>query len=310
MVFYGSKSKRIYGGKYGGYARKSTYTRRYGRTKVSAAKKLTPKLIKQVKANIPETMYCDHVIKGIARAMQYSPTTSTVTAESTGWTNASYGTETSITTLNPSVQSLLSWLWYDPDSTVGTKDSRSYNVKNIMIKANITANTTENDDASGAKEEQGGEQLIGSATEARVKQYLRTTYRLVLVEDLNKYTTKTNYTWSDVFADEEYPNVTSTGQTEGVFSYRNVNTLSRYRVVSDRTVELSADNPSKVLSYYVPNPGRVRMDQEIIMDEYVRKPSKTYFFVWASCTNGILRGENLTVAYGPTVSWRTSYTDA
>lgn len=308
MVFYGTKSKRVYGGKYGGYARKSTYPNRYGRAKVSAAKKLTPKLIKQVKANIPETLYADHVIKGNGRAMTYSPTTGTCYAESTSWNNASYGSETTLTTVNPAVQSLLSWLWYDPDHTVGDHDTRSYNVKALNIKASIMANLKQNN--TGSTQDQNGEMYIEGGSETLKKQFMRTTYRIALVEDLNKYTTKTNYLWSDVFADEEYPNVSETGQTQGVFSYRNVNTLSRYRVVSDRTIELDADDPQKVLSFYISNPGRVRMDQEVDGDEYTRKPSKTYFFVWASHSNGLTEVNTLITANGPVISWRTSYTDA
>lgn len=73
--------------------------------------------------------------------------------------------------------------------------------------------------------------------------YLRTTYRFVIVKDLQVNSTDVNVTWPQVFD--------TTGQQAGVHSELNVDNMGRFVVLQDKLFTLDADQPQKTIPFMI-----------------------------------------------------------
>ena len=89
---------------------------------------------------------------------------------------------------------------------------------------------------------QGGEAL-GSATATSRADYLRTTYRFVIVKDLQVNSTDTRVAWHQVFD--------ATNSQAGVHSELNVDSMGRYIVLEDKTFTLDSNNPQKTCPFLI-----------------------------------------------------------
>ena len=89
---------------------------------------------------------------------------------------------------------------------------------------------------------QGGEAL-GSGSGANKMDYLRTSYRFVIVKDLQVNSTDTQITWPQVFD-------TTTLQA-GIHSELNVDNMGRFIVLEDKQFTLDADTPQKTLPFLI-----------------------------------------------------------
>jgi hypothetical protein len=99
--------------------------------------------------------------------------------------------------------------------------------------------------------EQGGEQVAQLAASDGLS-YLRTTYRFVIVKDLQVNSTDVNIGWHQVFD--------TSNQTAGVHSELNVDNMGRFVVLQDKIFTVDADSPQKTCRFVVngSNFGNVR----------------------------------------------------
>ena len=89
---------------------------------------------------------------------------------------------------------------------------------------------------------QGGEAL-GRAATANKMDYLRTTYRFVIVKDLQVNSTDGVVRWHTVFD--------TTNSQAGVHSELNVDNMGRFIVLEDKTFTLDANNPQKTYPFMI-----------------------------------------------------------
>lgn len=89
---------------------------------------------------------------------------------------------------------------------------------------------------------QGGEAYGGANTSPKLD-YLRTTYRMAIVKDLQVNSTDAQITWPQVFD--------TTGAQAGVHSELNVDNMGRFIVLEDKIFTLDADNPQKTCPFMI-----------------------------------------------------------
>ena len=90
--------------------------------------------------------------------------------------------------------------------------------------------------------EQGGEQVAQLATSDGLV-YLRTTFRFVIVKDLQVNSTDVNIGWHQVFD--------TSNQQAGVHSELNVDNMGRFVVLQDKIFTVDADSPQKTCRFVV-----------------------------------------------------------
>ena len=90
-------------------------------------------------------------------------------------------------------------------------------------------------DAAGAinKGGQGGESMIGGA--AAGTQHLRTSYRFMIVKDMQVNSTEAQVRWDQV--------MDTTGLQAGIHSELNVDNMGRFMVLEDRRFTVDANSP-------------------------------------------------------------------
>lgn len=81
-----------------------------------------------------------------------------------------------------------------------------------------------------------GEAVVDDVANTLI-QYLRTTYRVCIVRDLQVNSTATQVNWGDVFSNLD--------GTAGVHSELNIANMGRFRILMDKLVHLDADDPQK-----------------------------------------------------------------
>lgn len=89
---------------------------------------------------------------------------------------------------------------------------------------------------------QGGEALA-NASGARRQDYMRTTYRFVIVKDLQVNSADGVVRWHQVFD--------TTNQQAGVHAELNVDNMGRFIVLEDKMFTLDADTPQKTLPFLI-----------------------------------------------------------
>ena len=98
-------------------------------------------------------------------------------------------------------------------------------------------------DAGGAtnKGGQGGESMIGGA--AAGTQHLRTSYRFMIVKDMQVNSTDAQVRWDQV--------MDTTGMQAGIHSELNVDNMGRFVVLEDRRFTVDADSPQKTVPFKI-----------------------------------------------------------
>jgi len=93
-----------------------------------------------------------------------------------------------------------------------------------------------------ATKAQGGE-AFATATANPNDVYLRTTYRMVIVKDMQVNSTDAQITWPQVFD--------TTGTQAGVHSELNVDNMGRFIVLQDSTFVVDASSPQKTIPFMI-----------------------------------------------------------
>jgi len=128
---------------------------------------------------------------------------------------------------------------------------------------------------------QGGEVVVGTGSGVALgarQEYVRTTYRMVIVKDLQVNSVDQHVPWSYVFETDQ-------NLTAGVHSELSINNMGRFIVLEDKTFTLTADNPQKTCSFHISGSkiGPVRYNgagAEALTD-------KGLYMVYAAYTMGI-----------------------
>ena len=106
-------------------------------------------------------------------------------------------------------------------------------IKVNYVKGAFTFTAAQVDDDVSSS--QGGQIAVGE-TDTGVRQYLRTTFRFVIVKDLQVNGTDENVKWEQVF------------NLQGVHRELNINNMGRFIVLEDRVFTVDADTPQN--SYF------------------------------------------------------------
>ena len=80
-------------------------------------------------------------------------------------------------------------------------------------------------------------------------QYLRTSWRVVIVKDTQSNSTDPQITWDQVFTSGV---VKTNEEVGGINSELNIGNMGRFIILSDQVVELSAENPQKTVKFMIP----------------------------------------------------------
>lgn len=129
---------------------------------------------------------------------------------------------------------------------------------------------------SAAASNQGGESTVTTPTAAG-PQFLRTTFRMVIVKDLQVNSTDTNVTWQQVFD--------TTGLQAGVHAELNVDNMGRFIVLGDKIFTVDADEPQKTCPFMVngKDVGSVRYNGP----SDTALTDKGIYVVWAAFVYGV-----------------------
>lgn len=127
-------------------------------------------------------------------------------------------------------------------STGTTARTRIANkIKPIYYKGAFTFNAAYVNTAS--VKDQNGEAIV-SLTAGDKLSYLRTTYRMVIVKDLQVNSTDPQISWQQVFE-------TNTNLSAGVHSELNVDNMGRFVVLEDKYFTLDGETPQKTCPFMI-----------------------------------------------------------
>jgi len=101
--------------------------------------------------------------------------------------------------------------------------------------------------------DQSGESLATAANATLVQQYLRTTWRIVIVKDLQVNSVDPWIGWAAVFENSQITSggAMPIGEMGGIHSELNIANMGRFRVLSDRLVEVDAKCPQKTIRHLI-----------------------------------------------------------
>lgn len=105
--------------------------------------------------------------------------------------------------------------------------------------------------SSGATSgDMNGESIATPSTTTTIWQFLRTTWRVVIVKDLQVNSVQESVEWDDVF-ESNNGNGTSMGECGGVHAELKIANMGRFRIISDNFYKTDAVNPQVTVQYMV-----------------------------------------------------------
>ena len=124
--------------------------------------------------------------------------------------------------------------------------------------------------------DQNGEAVAFEGTSTT--DYLRTTFRMVIVKDLQVNSADTQVTWAQVFD--------TTGMQAGVHSELNVDNMGRFIVLEDKMFTLDGQNPQKTVPFMVrgSSMGSIRYNGPT----WSAVTDKGLYVVWAAFVMGVV----------------------
>lgn len=124
---------------------------------------------------------------------------------------------------------------------------------------------------------QGGEAIALESNNPR-EDYLRTTFRMAIVKDLQVNSADTQVTWAQVFD--------TTGMQAGVHSELNVDNMGRFIVLEDKMFTLDGQNPQKTVPFMIRggSMGSIRYNGPT----WTALADKGLYVVWAAFVMGVL----------------------
>lgn len=228
--------------------RRTRVARGYG----AARRRVTmPRFALQGFARDVEKKYFDTCIAGLAMEMKVGQTTNPVNIsggamwDSTGWRRYDFAGPGQILVNHRQPNNLLYSLpqGASANSRVGNK------IRPVYLKGVTTFTAATIADIR----DMGGEDVGDSNTSTDAEEYLRTTYRFVVVKDTMVNNPTPNVTWNDVFENRAQG-------MGGVHSDLLIANMGRFVVLEDKLIQLDAKNPQKTIKWSVTGSkiGRVR----------------------------------------------------
>ena len=255
----------------GAYGRKRTLTRRRrtcGFKKVSRPRFALSGFRKNVEKKYLDKTYQSDMNETLSGNIdQTTKTNNGVTVISNTWGQYTFGQQTAPVAVSNDVLKGLG-----TGTTARTRIGNKVKVK--YVKGAFTFNAAMIDTV--VLRPQGGEAFAALATASKRWDYLRTTYRMVIVKDLQVNSTDTFVRWHQVFD--------TSNQVGGIHSELNVDNMGRFIVLEDKTFTLDADTPQKTLPFLISGSsiGSVRYNgpnESALTD-------KGLFVVWAAFVMG------------------------
>lgn len=130
-------------------------------------------------------------------------------------------------------------------------------VKSIYMKGSITLTANQENNL----DDQGGEEIVNNTDNGL--QYLRTSWRVVIVKDTQSNSTDPQITWDQVFASGA---VKSNEEVGGINSELNIGNMGRFIILKDMRCELSAERPQATVPFFISGSsvGEVRYNNDTI----------------------------------------------
>ena len=193
-----------------------------------------------------------------------------VTYISSTWRTYSFGASgASVVTTNDMFKGLAT------GTTARTRIGNKVKVR--YVKGAFTFTAAVLGDGATAQRAQGGETLAAPAALAAAQSYLRTTYRMVIVKDMQVNSTEPQVTWAQVFD--------TTGLQAGVHAELNVDSMGRFAVLDDKIFTLDAETPQKTCTYTISGStiGSVRYNGP----SDTSLTDKGVYIIWAAFVMGV-----------------------
>jgi len=220
--------------------RRSNYSRgsRYGYKKTGSA--IKPRFATVGFSRNVEKKYFDKTYQANHSESQTGGTasgkSSGMTYISNTWGTYSFGASgSSVVTSNDMFKGLAT------GTTARTRIGNKIKVK--YVKGAFTFTAAVLGDGTTAQKAQGGETLAALPSLTAAQSYLRTTYRMVIVKDMQVNSGDPQVTWAQVFD--------TTNLQAGVHSELNVDNMGRFLVLEDKVFTLDAETPQKTCTYNI-----------------------------------------------------------
>lgn len=236
MVYYGrsSRARKSFGTKRrstGGRYRRSSY----GRKNVQRLRFATTGYARSVEKKYLDKTYISNSFEQATGAMLGGTQDSRgYTYISNAWGDYTFGQ------LNPGNAAVTSNDMLKGVETGTTARTRIGNkIKPVYLKGAFTFTAAEVN--TGTVHPMNGESIVADTAGGPARNYLRTSFRFVIVKDMQVNSSDTVVTWPMVFD--------TTNQQAGVHSELNVNNMGRFRVLQDRNFTLTGDTPQKTMKF-------------------------------------------------------------
>ena len=278
----------------GAYGRKRTLTRR--RRSCGFKKVLRPRFAMSGYRRNVEKKYFDKTLQAntdeilAGNENPWSRVCNGLTCVSSTWADYSFGGQKAPA---PVSNDLLKGL--DTGTTARTRIGNKVKVK--YVKGAFTFNAAMID--ASVLRPQGGEALGLPATAGPKADYLRTTYRFVIVKDLQVNSNDSVLRWHTVFDMEN--------QQAGIHSELNVNNMGRFIILEDKMFTVDSDTPQKTLPFLISgsNVGNIRYNGP----SNFALTDKGLYVIWAAFVMGYIGGTAEINVPGPVGHSRLCFTD-
>ena len=278
----------------GAYGRKRTVTRRRrtaGFKKVARPRFALSGFRKNIEKKYLDKTYQSDMNETLSGNIdQTTKTNNGVTVISNTWGQYTFGQQTAPVGVSNDVLKGLG-----TGTTARTRIGNKVKVK--YVKGAFTFNAAMVDTV--VLRPQGGEAFAALATASKRWDYLRTTYRMVIVKDLQVNSTDTYIRWHHVFD--------TSNQAAGIHSELNVDNMGRFIVLEDKMFTLDGQNPQKTVPFLINGSsiGSVRYNgptEEALTDKGV-------YVIWAAFVMGYFGSLNEVEVPPPVGHSRLCFTD-
>lgn len=221
---------------------------------------------------------------------------------SRGWSNYDFSTPgTAISTTNDLVKSLTQ------GTTATTRIGNKIKVNYIKGAITLSAAKLVGPSTGASNGDMNGEALATPHTATNVWQYLRTTFRVVIVKDLQVNSADAKIDWNDVFETSSG----AVGETGGVHAELKIASMGRFVLLSDRLIKTDAVSPQETIRFMVPGSevGNVRYNGP----SGAALTDKGIYVIWSAYVTGVVNTTQTAssgmIKPGVTMHSRLAFTD-
>lgn len=196
----------------------------------------------------------------------------------------------------------------DQGTTASTRIGNKINPKYIKGAITLTAAKLANPSTGTTNGDMNGESVATPGNATTTWEFLRTTFRVVIVMDLQVNSVDTHINWNDVFEN----GTGAVGETGGVHSELKIANMGRFRILSDKMTTLDAKRPQDTMRFMVNGSsiGSVRYNGPTAN----ALTDKGVYVIWSAYTGNVVNttqavGSGM-VRPGVTMHSRLCFTDA